>query len=308
MLSRIVALRNCQRALYFCTVGVSLGCLPGGVWRQTLQESADTKLTTHDHLFNGTVWKYEWQEDTFCKQPRSFDISTISSCVHGSEGRIVFLGGSTTRELLEYMSSTFNSSLVRLPCNFSLAHGCFDCARGCKTSYYWASKQLDWVDLELSIGNWQLEFSWKPEMFSLDDIRRLEYLRREKYVKAIVVHKGIHDTYDWLDFLNQTGMPFELFEEEIVTRARALAKKLKMSFPRSELFWRDAYHNWKDPPRERISQRLRDLTTPIFSSHNFTVIPGHELSWQSIPSIDGIHQHPSVRQLVLDAVFDRVCP
>jgi len=78
----------------------------------------------------------------------------------------------------------------------------------------------------------RIRFSWKPQMFSLDDETFLEGVRSsgEKY-DAVIVHKGIHTSADWTTTLKDNKVPETLFMEENRVRATLLADLLVRHFP-----------------------------------------------------------------------------
>lgn len=129
-------------------------------------------------------------------------------------------------------------------------------------------------------------------MFSLDDVHFLENFAsmQDDPVDAIIVHKGIHDAMDYTQIHGDNNYPEHKFLEEVGVRANELAKLLKALFPGTQLLWRDAFINMLDPNFERISSKVRELTTPIFASEGFTIVPGYNVTATSpIPATDGIH-------------------
>ena len=91
--------------------------------------------------------------------------------------------------------------------------------------------QLLASDNNLMHAGHRIRFSWKPQMFSLDDETFLEGIRssREKY-DAVIVHKGLHASKDWTTILKDAKVPETLFREETRVRATMLADLLVRQF------------------------------------------------------------------------------
>ncbi|EIE18071.1 hypothetical protein COCSUDRAFT_45614 [Coccomyxa subellipsoidea C-169] len=122
-----------------------------------------------------------------------------------------------------------------------------------------------------------VQFSWKPDMLTLDDIRLLERLAGQKDtpIHAIVVHKGVHTVGDWISTYSVNKFPESLFLEEIRVRAEMLADKIATLFPNAALIWRDAFYHHKSLEWEEMNVKLRNITTPIFRNRGFSILPGY---------------------------------
>ena len=136
----------------------------------------------------------------------------------------------------------------------------------------------DWEDKTVQLHNVSLHFSWKPEMFSLDDISMLQSKSRLIRPAAVFVRKGLHDAVDWLEKFQSQHVPQRVFLTELKERALRLQSMLSDLFPDAKLFWRQAYHNHLDDARENASQLIADIVDPIFGESRFYMVPGQEVS------------------------------
>eukprot|EP00667_Euglena_gracilis_P023691 EG_transcript_26890 len=160
------------------------------------------------------------------------------------------MGDSTTREMYHRETKLVGASISLLRCNRTMGYGCFDCIRGCRSGHNWDARYWDWTDVAMDPAFLQ-EFSWKPDMFTTDDLIRLKHLHADQGrhpIDAFVVSKGLHDVMNWYDKLiyrqhrDTKGQPMEAaFWEEIEERAKELANTLRLMFPHARLFWRDAF-------------------------------------------------------------------
>lgn len=168
----------------------------------------------------------------------------------------------------------------------------------------------DWEDKTVQLHNVSLHFSWKPEMFSLDDISMLQSKSRLIRPAAVFVHKGLHDAFDWLEKFQSQHVPQQVFLTELKERALRLQSMLSDLFPDAKLFWRQAYHNHLDDARENASQLIADIVDPIFGESRFYMVPGQEVS-KTIPSQhaspDGVHQQVHLKNLVRRMTACVVC-
>ena len=168
----------------------------------------------------------------------------------------------------------------------------------------------DWEDKSVQTNNVSLQFSWKPEMFSLDDLIMLQSQSRLIHPAAVFVHKGLHDAFDWLELYQSQHVPHQVFLAELKERASRLQSTISDLFPDAKLFWRQAYHNHLDNARENVSQLIADVVYPIFSESQFYMVPGQQLS-KTIPaqhaSADGVHQQAHLRNLLIRMTACVVC-
>ena len=226
---------------------------------------------------------------------------------------ILMIGDSTMRQLAYLLAEMWGSQLKHLPCNLLMGHGCFDCERGCHHNDYYNTmgRGPDWSDsIGLTPAERMLWFSWKPQMFSLDDIRLLQgFAHRDKHFDVIVVHKGVHAVADW-DKYEATKMSQTAFLEETKVRADLLADMLAKQFPHSQLIWRDAYRTHQTPEKEALTDRIRDMTTPLFSERGFTTLPGFNVTLATPHELQNetLHPHESIAELLLTMLASIVCP
>ena len=127
-----------------------------------------------------------------CSLPSAL-VGSIQCLAHKN---ILFLGDSTTRMFFDRLVALLNLNPLHHPCNMQMGWGCFDCTRGCHSFEFHnqTGNAPDWVDKYANTPqNTLLSFSWKPQMFSVDDQRlliRLAHRQQDIPVHAIVVNKG----------------------------------------------------------------------------------------------------------------------
>lgn len=168
-----------------------------------------------------------------------------------------------------------------------------------------------WADKLVIKPDVRLHFSWKPELYSLDDIQLLTRRAQLPHPAAIVMHKGIHAGFNWVEGLASSGLPVQFYEEEARARANMLIQDVTRLFPNTTLFWRDAYFHRSNPQLEDAIGLVRDVTTPLFQNSKFLSLPGYKLS-HGAPlehqSHDGIHQTSHIKDIVLSMVACVICP
>lgn len=272
---------------------------------KTETEDKDTDIITQTSPWDENIYTWQWSTKTMvntnCTPPRHFDRATASQCLNST--KILFSGCSTTRELFMQLAEKMNQSISVHPCNLSLGQGCYDCHRGCKNDVrvhpFWA---------DMTVNNITgIEFTWKPAIFSLDDLKKFNALRYRP--DALILHKGVHDASDFIDYYEKMGLPVSIFLDEITERASSLINTIGVVFPKAKIFWRTPYYNWKDTKKEHIQSLINQRILKIISASTapIYVLPGYEISKSGIPSFDGIHQQTSVKEVVLDIILNIVC-
>lgn len=130
----------------------------------------------------------------------NYDPHSMLSLLRGKH--IVFVGGSTTRnladQLLRQLSATVlgDASPCVRPCDATRGHGCSHCAAsGCvgKSMGY----NPKWQDFDFASSHeWDVRvtFSWKPETYTVDDATFLTQLcQQQPPPDLLVLAKGVHD-------------------------------------------------------------------------------------------------------------------
>ena len=226
---------------------------------------------------------------------------------------ILLIGDSTTRHFIFMLSEKWEVELKRHPCNLSLGHGCFDCEMGCHNKLlYGADGGRDWEDLSLvSPAGYTVWFSWKAELFSVDDIMFLQHLKRSRArFDVVFVHKGTHAAFHW-DSWQHSGMPKGLFLEESRVRATLYARMLAAQFPKARLIYRDIYHNHIDAGKNAIHDMVRAAITPVFNQQGFVLLPGHDVmaaAPKELSHEDGIHPKEPVIEALMLMMASIFCP
>ena len=167
-----------------------------------------------------------------------------------------------------------------------------------------------WADKQVQLPHVSLRFSWKPEMFSLDDVQLLERRSKTHHPGVIILHKGVHTVFNWLEGLEASRIPEELYWAELRARTSMLIGSIKRLFPNSILFWRDMYYHHSNEQLEKISTKVRAITSPSFEHHGFKLIPGYNLTAEvptELRSIDGIHQTTDVKNVVISMIACVLC-
>lgn len=264
----------------------------------------------HATCFAGSWVGEEWQPSN-CSLPEP--AIAFQQCL--ASKKLLFIGGSTNRFMFNRLAANLGVEVHHRPCKLTMGWGCYDCTRGCRVVD--EKHEAGWADQwAKSPLNAQHTFSWKPEMFSFDDIQFLETFAslQDRPVDAVIAHKGVHDALDYIEVHRRNKFPEHKFMEENSVRALALAKMLKRLYPNATLFWRDAYFDFITPDFEAMSGKLRDLTTPIFSQQKFLVLPGYNVTVNAANStnghfghMDGVHVSEKVNDLMLRMVAEELC-
>lgn len=274
-------------------------------------------LLIRGNLSKGACLEGAWKGGTWFSLNCTLPPASVASAQCLSSQNILFMGGSTTRMFFHKLLSYLDLQPLHHPCNMQMGWGCFDCKRGCLSEYYHngtGGRAHDWEDMYAeSPYSKLLAFSWKPEIFSVDDIRFLERLARQKGapVHAIVVHKGVHSVADWIGEYSVNKVPESLFLEDFRVRAKMLAAKLRSLFPHAALIWRDSFFNHLSPDYEEVNVKVRNITTPIFRKHGFYILPGYNTTVHlpiHEPSEDGLHANEAIVDLLLSMMATILCP
>ena len=258
--------------------------------------------------FEGKWVKGSWASRG-CTLPKPAD--ALMQCL--AQKDILLLGDSTMRQFAYLLAESWGSQLKHLPCNLLMGHGCFDCTRGCHHNDYYNTigRRPDWSDsVGFTPGGRTLWYSWKPEMFSLDDIRLLEgFASKGKNFDIVMVHKGVHAVADW-DEYGANKMPQAAFLEENRVRATLLADLLAKHFPQSRLIWRDGYRTRQTRAKDVLADSIRDITTPIFLARGFTILPGYNMTVAAPAELqnDTLHPDESIVEILLTMVASLICP
>ena len=221
---------------------------------------------------------------------------------------LLFMGGSTTRNIFHTLCTRLEAPVHHRPCNMYMGWGCHNCNRGCG---FGGSRQ-EWEDAYATTASGtQLTFSWKPEMLTTDDIIFLKRFAASdnNMVDAVVVHKGIHEVWDWQQQHEANNQTYRDFELEMSARAQILAETLREHFPNSALFWRDAFYNGKDAELEELHSKLKPVILARFRQQGFHILPGHHVSMSAneYHESDGVHPHELVNDVMISMIAGVLC-
>jgi len=232
--------------------------------------------------------------------------------------------------MLGYPSKDSTMTSPQHKCDADRGFGCFSCLNGCKSKDFkelpfCAAHWMDWeipllenesgsernYNFKMPIQGPKNSFTWKPDFFSIEEISRFETATTLEKAKwdAIVVNKGIH--------LAKELSSLEMFENQntwnvlVATQAQNLANHLRNIFASSRtlLFWRETYYNHKVSIVEDLLYHQRSITCDIFEEAGFIILPAFDITSPNISVIrgDGIHQHESVRSLIVDMILSHIC-
>lgn len=266
------------------------------------------RIAVHAACFKGLFVNGTWAS-TGCSIPEPEDAA--GRCLAAKH--LLFIGGSTTRNIFTTLCRHLNVEVLHRPCNLSMGWGCHDCHRGCRHPDFIALPNSGWQDAYATTPTGtQMTFSWKPEMLTIDDIT---FLKRytgsdDNRIDAVIVHKSIHDIVNFVQHFQPINWTFHDFEVELSARAELLAESLKGQFPSSTLFWRDAFYNGKDAELEMIGSRLRPGLQAIFKAEGFHILPGHHVSKTANRygyQDDGFHPHDAVYDVMISMIADVLC-
>jgi len=306
------------------------------------QEDSDPTLSDVFPIFAGDH-QVQWKPSNLerqCRRLRHFNRAALNRCLVSRDSSIMMSGDSTTREVWEYIATNMLGypnidTMIMNPqhhCDAELGYGCFSCQNGCKSkdfkeTPFCVSHWMDWeipvammeesgidrnYNFQIPIRGPQISFTWKPDMFSLEEISRFETATKLEEVKwgAILVNKGVH--------LAKELSSLELFDNQNVwdalvsTQAKQMANHLKKVFATSKtlFFWRESYYNHKDSKAEELLARHRGITRVIFEDAGFIILPGFNITSPEsnvVKGKDGLHQHESVQSLIVDMILSHIC-
>jgi len=283
----------------------------------------------------------QWQPsytNTNCLRLRHFNGAALRHCLLSRDRGIMMSGDSTNREVWEYIATnmfgypSIDSTMTspQHKCDADRGYGCFSCLNGCKSKDF---KELSfsathWMDWEIPLlvnesgseldynfktpmQGPRISFTWKPDFFSIEEISRFETATTVEGAKwdAVLVNKGVH--------LAKELSSLEMFENQntwnvmVATQAQKLADHLRSIFASSRtlLFWRETYYNHKVSIIEDFLDHQRSITHDIFEEAGFIILPGFDITSpdSSVIRGDGIHQHESVRSLIIDMILSHIC-
>lgn len=265
----------------------------------------------HAACFQGSWVGEEWQPFN-CTLPEP--AVAYTQCL--ASKKLLFIGDSTTRNIFMALVGHLQVEAHHRPCKLTMGWGCYDCVKGCRIVV--EKHKAGYVDIwAKSPMGAQHTFTWKPEMFSFDDIQFLETFAslQDRPIDAVIAHKGVHDAMNYVQVYSLMKFPEHKFMEENSVRALNLAKMLKRLYPNATHFWRDSYFNFENPEIEEMNGKLRELTNPIFSQQKFLILPGHNVTVNAANSttghfghMDGLHVSSKIKDLMLQMIAEELCP
>jgi hypothetical protein len=275
-----------------------------------------------------------------CRLLRHFNRTSLQRCLISRNSGVMMSGDSTMRELWEQIASGLlefpNIDTVTTPqhhCDAQLGYGCFSCLNGCKskdfainpfTNTHW----MDWeVPLSFDIDSKhdysstlpphgpRISFTWKPDFFSIEEITRFETATALEHVQwdAIVFNKGAHLAKELVELSSNTYDEYNTWESLVTVQSQQLADFIKKTFGSKKstlLFWRESYYNHKELRVEEQLILQRRITRKIFEEAGFIILPGYDITGPEsnvMRGVDGIHQHESVRSLIVDMILSHLC-
>jgi len=282
-------------------------CGPIGEYRHSKMLRNQTKI----HDFRLFRWRYE----TSC-EIRSFFVNKKDRDACLQDKTILIVGDSTIRQIFRLLTRTTlgirDEAVSTFDCDPVEASGCYDCYCGCKSEKMqmhkgdWRDQETYWKALNLTV-----HFSWKPNLFTMDDRILLDRYKRGELLRPdlVLIHKAAHDAFQ--KKVNYQVWPDKEYENYINGRARQMVEGYNEAFLDVPVFWRapfyDTEHNHKIMDRMR---HIEKVIRPYLAEHNIRVLETSTILDQTRKApllFDDMHPYEFVNYVLVDAALSTIC-
>jgi len=173
--------------------------------------------------------------------------------------------------------------------------------------------KADWRDQEtyLKSLNLTVRFSWKPNLFTMDDRILLDrYKRRElPQPDLVIIHKAAHDAFQ--KKVNYQVWPDEDYGNYINGRAKQMVEAYDEAFSDIPVFWRAPFYDTEK--NHKIMNRMRHIEKvirPYLAKHNIRVLETSTIQDENRnapPLFDDMHPYEFVNYVLVDAALSTTC-
>jgi len=192
--------------------------------------------------------------------------------------------------------------------------GCYDCYCGCKSEKMELHRN-DWRDQEtyFQILNLTIRFSWKPNIFTLDDRIMLDRYRRGEIPRpdVVIIHKAAHDAFQRKE--NYPEWIATDYKNYIVGRSKQMVEAYDEVFSNVPVFWRAPFYRSYGTLTNSFNRLLRsveEVTRPHLVKHNIRVLETYTIldKARGAPELfDKMHPYEFVNFVLLDTVLSTIC-
>jgi len=283
-------------------------CTPPGEYRHTIQYNNQTRV-----YFKRI---YRWRYETQCGI-RSFFVNNHDRDACLKDKTILMVGDSTLRQMFRVLTHTImgrrDEDINFFECDPLEASGCYDCYCGCKSEKMEGHKN-DWRDQETYFKslNLTIHFSWKPNIFTLDDRIMLDRYRRGEitHPDLVIIHKAAHDAFQRKE--NYQGWIRTDYSNYVKGRSRQMVEAYDEVFSDIPIFWRAPFYRYygKKESLNNLMRQIEEVTRPHLAKHNIRVLETSTIldKARGAPELfDKMHPYEFVNFVLLDAVFSTIC-
>jgi len=284
-------------------------CGPVGEWRHTYRLPNRTDVRAKR--------MYQWRFETDCGI-RSFLVNKEDRDACLKDKTILIVGDSTIRQMFRLITNTVmgrkDEDINVFECDPLEASGCYDCYCGCKSEKMDMHKN-DWRDQETYFQklNLTIHFSWKPNIFTLDDRIMLDRYRRGEIPRpdVVIIHKSSHDAFQRRE--NYPAWINTDWKNYIVGRSEQMVEAYDEAFADVPVFWRAPFYREYTKPTDALNILMRsieEVTRPHLVQHNIRILETYTIldEARGAPELfDKMHPYEFVNFVLLDAVLSTIC-
>jgi len=282
-------------------------CGPIGEYRHTDVLRNQTRI--NDFRF------YRWRYETSCGI-RSFFVNAKDRDACLKDKTILIVGDSTIRQIFRLLTWTAlgirDKAIKTFDCDPLEASGCYDCYCGCKSEKMQIHKG-DWRDMEtyLKALNLTVHFSWKPNLFTMDDRILLDRYKKRELLRPdlVIIHKAAHDAFQ--KKVNYKVWPDTDYEKYINGRARQMVEGYNEAFSDVPVFWRAPFYDTeKNSKIMNKMRRIEEVIRPYLAEHNIRVLETSTILDQTRKApllFDDMHPYEFVNYVLVDAALSTIC-
>ena len=266
---------------------------------------------------------------------RSYYPRQMAEMLHGE--RLVFSGDSNTRNLATHLMRQLRAAdptaIPRVTaCNRKLGHGCSDCyASGCQGPIEHGMGAGRWIGLQQTTKNFSAEFTWKPQIYTIDDAIYWSRVCLERTIPSVVfLCKGAHDALflserpELATRISNGTLDRRKYHDHVKTSVTALFDALRCLPNHTIIIWSAplTVQPHKDMALDKVPldvmNEMLDITRVVSLQHcqkrGFLCVDGMNLTDRgmngvSAPTADshgGVHYSDRVWNVQLDLVFNAI--
>ena len=161
--------------------------------------------------------------------------------------------------------------------------------------------------------NLTIRFSWKPNIFTLDDRIMLDRYRRGELQRpdVVILHKSTHDAFQRKE--NYNGWIMTDYVHYINGRSRQMVEAYDEVFSHVPILWRAPFYRKDWGPSDDLNKLMRQIeefTRPHLAKHNIRVLETSTIldRKRGAPNLfDRMHPYKFVNYVLLDTALSTIC-